>query len=276
MKGIIKRVLMALIAMLKWEKKIPVVSVKYPHNLLEDKVALITGGSGGIGMAIAKSLLESGCKVILAGTNEQKLKKSVDKLSSDTKYIVIDMNDPTSFDLKIKEAASNFGDIRLFVCSAGVHSEGLDFLRMTEKEYDRVMDINLKGTYFFAQSVAKYLIGNNLKGKLLFVSSSRGSEPAWSPYGISKWGLDGMVKGLAKELFQYGINVNAIAPGSTATSLLGYKKGESIYTDDNSECRMIMPEEVGNLTNLLLSDAGNMINGEIIHISSGRGVYDIR
>ena len=54
------------------------------------------------------------------------------------------------------------------------------------------------------------------------------------------------------------------------------KKGDSIYSDDNSECRMIMPEEVGNLTNLLLSDAGNMINGEIIHISSGRGIYDIR
>lgn len=276
MKGIIKKALMALISMLKWEKKIPVVSVKSPHNLLDGKVALITGGSGGIGMAIAKSLLESGCRVIIAGTNVQKLKKCVDTLSSDAKYLVINMNDSASFALKIKEAASIFGNIQLFVSSAGVHSEGLDFLNMTEKEYDRVMNINLKGTYFFSQSVAKYLIDNKLKGKLLLVSSSRGSEPAWSPYGMSKWGLNGMVKGLAKELFPYGINVNAIAPGSTATSLLGYKKGESIYTDDNSESRMIMPEEIGNLTSLLLSDAGNMINGEIIHISSGRGVYDIR
>ena len=58
--------------------------------------------------------------------------------------------------------------------------------------------------------------------------------------------------------------------------MLGYKKGDSIYSDDNSECRMIMPEEVGNLTNLLLSDAGNMINGEIVKIASGRGSYDIR
>lgn len=147
---------------------------------------------------------------------------------------------------------------------------------MTEQEYDRIMDINLKGIYFFAQSVAQYLLSNKLKGKILFVSSSRGSEPAWSPYGISKWGLNGMVRGLAKELSPYGINVNAIAPGSTATNLLGYKKGNSIYSDDNSECRMIMPDEVGNLANLLVSDAGNMINGEIIHISSGRGVYDIR
>lgn len=276
MRNKIKKALMILISMLKWEKKIPVVSIKESENLLEGKVALITGGSGGIGMAVAKSLIEGGCKVIIAGTNEQKLKKCVEILSMDTKYIVIDMNDTTSFETKIKEAASMFGKIQLFVSSAGVHSENLHFLDMAEKEYDRVMSINLKGTYFFAQSVTKYLIDNNLKGKILFVSSSRGSEPAWSPYGISKWGLDGMVKGLAKELFPYGINVNAIAPGSTATNLLGYKKGDSIYTDDNSECRMVMPEEIGNLTNLLLSDAGNMINGEIIHISSGRGVYDIR
>lgn len=276
MKKIIKKVLMTLISLFKWEKKIPIVSIKASNNLLDGKVALVTGGSGGIGMAIAKNLLESGCKVIIAGTNEQKLKKSIEILQNDAKYVILNMNDISSFRDKINSVASIFGHIQLFVNSAGVHSENFDFWNMTECEYDRVMDINLKGVYFFAQSAAKYLRDNNLKGKLLFVSSSRGAEPAWSPYGVSKWGLNGMVKGLAKELFPYGINVNAIAPGSTATNLLGYKKGDSIYSDDNSECRMIMPEEVGNLTNLLLSDAGNMINGEIIHISSGRGIYDIR
>lgn len=251
-------------------------SIKASNNLLDGKVALVTGGSGGIGMAIAKSLIDSGCKVIIAGTNEQKLKQSIEILQNDAKYVILNMNDISSFRDKINSVVSIFGHIELFVNSAGVHSENFDFWNMTECEYDRVMDINLKGVYFFAQSAAKYLRDNNLKGKLLFVSASRGSEPAWSPYGVSKWGLNGMVKGLAKELFHYGINVNAIAPGSTATNLLGYKKGDSIYSDDNSECRMIMPEEVGNLTNLLLSDAGNMINGEIIHISSGRGIYDIR
>lgn len=276
MKKRIKKVLMILVSILKWEKKIPIVSIKEPGKLLDGKVALITGGSGGIGMAIAKSLLECGCKVIIAGTNEQKLKKSIEILQNDAKYVILNMNDISSFRDKINSVVSIFGHIEFFVNSVGVHSENFDFWNMTECEYDRVMDINLKGVYFFAQSAAKYLRDNNLKGKLLFVSSSRGSEPAWSPYGVSKWGLNGMVKGLAKELFHYGINVNAIAPGSTATNLLGYKKGDSIYSDDNSECRMIMPEEVGNLTNLLLSDAGNMINGEIIHISSGRGIYDIR
>ena len=277
MKKQIKKALMALISMLKWEKKIPIISIKEPGSLLEGKVALITGGSGGIGMAIAKGLLESGCKVIIAGTNEQKLKKCIDNLPvGGVDFVVINMNDTSSFYKKIEEASCMFGHINLFINSAGVHSVDLDFWDMTENEYDRVMDINLKGVYFFAQAAATYLRNNKLKGKMLFVSSSRGSEPAWSPYGVSKWGLNGFVKGLAKELYPYGINVNGIAPGSTATNLLGYRDGGSIYSDDNSECRYIMPEEVGNITNLLLSDAGNMINGEIIHISSGRGVYDIR
>lgn len=117
---------------------------------------------------------------------------------------------------------------------------------------------------------------NKINGRILFISSSRGSEPAWSPYGISKWGLNGMVKGLAMTLFPYKINVNAIAPGSTATNLLGYNKGDSIYVDDNSECRYIMPVEIANFASLIVSDAGAMINGEIVKIASGRGSYDIR
>lgn len=88
MKKRIKKVLMILVSILKWEKKIPIVSIKEPGKLLDGKVALITGGSGGIGMAIAKSLLECGCKVIIAGTNEQKLKKSIEILQNDAKYVI--------------------------------------------------------------------------------------------------------------------------------------------------------------------------------------------
>ena len=108
------------------------------------------------------------------------------------------------------------------------------------------------------------------------MSSSRGNEPAWSPYGISKWGMDGMTKGLAKILSPYGITVNAIAPGTTATPLVNYKEGESIYSEENFFGRMITAEEVGNLAAFLLSDSGNMMSGEVVHISGGRGVFDVR
>ena len=74
----------------------------------------------------------------------------------------------------------------------------------------------------------------------------------------------------------YGIVVNTIAPGATATQLLGIEKGDSIYSEENSEGRLIMPEEIGTLAKLLVSDAGRMIVGETIHISGGRGTFDIR
>ena len=126
------------------------------------------------------------------------------------------------------------------------------------------------------QAVGKYMKDNHVKGSILLVSSSRGSEPAFSPYGISKWGLKGLTEGLGKILISYGINVNAIAPGSTATGLIGFKEGDSITSNENGMNRLIMPDEVASLAKLLVSDAGKMIDGEVIHISGGRGTFDIR
>lgn len=115
MKKLIKKVLMTLISLFKWEKKIPIVSIKESSNLLEGKVALITGGSGGIGMAIAKKFIDSGCSVILAGTNAKKLNDCIEKIGKQAKGIVINMNDTSSFGDKIVEAASLFGKIDIFV-----------------------------------------------------------------------------------------------------------------------------------------------------------------
>lgn len=147
---------------------------------------------------------------------------------------------------------------------------------MTPSEFDRVMDINLKGTFFACQAIGKYMQENNVKGSILLVSSSRGAEPAWSPYGISKWGINGLTKGLAKIFSSYGINVNAIAPGSTATSLIGIKEGDSISSDENNYGRLVMPEEVATIAKILVSDAGKMVDGEVIHVAAGRGTFEFR
>lgn len=147
---------------------------------------------------------------------------------------------------------------------------------MNQKEFDRVMDINLKGVFFACQTIGKYMVDNKIKGSILLISSSRGSEPAWSPYGISKWGLKGLTEGLAQIFIPYGINVNSIAPGSTATGLIGFKEGDSITSEENGMNRLVMPDEVATLAKLLVSDAGKMIDGEVIHIAAGRGTFDIR
>ena len=250
------------------------------NGLLKNKVFCVLGGTGGIGSAVAKSVLQFGGGIVLTGTNEKKLsekKAELEKQSEKTiSSIVLNMIETEKIESKIEEITSLAGKVDGFVIASGVHTENVDFWKMTEAEFDRVMDINLKGVYFFCKAAAKYFIQNKIKGKILIVSSSRGNEPAWSPYGISKWGMDGMTKGLAKILSPYGITVNAIAPGTTATPLVNYKEGESIYSEENFFGRMITAEEVGNLAAFLLSDSGNMMSGEVVHISGGRGVFDVR
>lgn len=240
----------------------------------EGKVVLISGGSGGIGLAIAKSLRESGAFVVIAGTNEKKL----NKISKDTNIetVIMDYSMPEMFNSIIKKVTDKYGKIDIFISSAGVHTENVDFWTVSPEEFDRVMNINLKGVFFACQDIGKYMINNGIKGSILLISSSRGSEPAWSPYGISKWGLKGLTEGLGQMFIPYGINVNSIAPGSTATRLIGIKEGDSISSEENGMNRLVMPDEVATLAKLLVSDAGKMIDGEVIHIAAGRGTFDIR
>lgn len=277
-KAIIKRAIE-----LTREKQI----VSIQHNvdssdMLKNKVAVILGGSGGIGLSIAKSFSECGCKIVLCGTNQSKLEKCILGFQK-KEYIrplVFNVADVVSIKENVEKAAMIFGGIDILVNSVGVHTENVDFFTMTPEEYDRVMDINIKGTYFACKEFAEYMMKNRgvgeVKKHILLVSSSRGSEPAWSPYGISKWALNGLTKGLAQILLPQGIIVNAIAPGSTATELIGVKEGDSIYSNENGVGRLIVPDEVANVAKLLVSSSADMIVGETVHVSGGRGVFDIR
>lgn len=200
----------------------------------------------------------------------------VRKIWGGTQTVVLNLANTDTIADSIDEASSKFGKIDIFVNSAGVHTENVDFLTVTPEEYDRVMNINLKGVYFSCKEMVKYWKARRMRGHILLISSSRGSEPAWSPYGISKWGINELTKELSETLLPDGIIVNAIAPGSTATPLLGIHDGDSIASEDNRLGRMIVPEEVAAYARMLVSDAGNMLAGEIIHISCGRGIWDIR
>lgn len=266
------------VSVLKAKKVVPILHNKDNQEILKGKVALITGGSGGIGTAIAQSFVESGCKVIIAGTNEKKLQQYCSRLGEQSKYIVLNLLDTKQINSKIEEAARMFGKIDILVNSAGIHSTKMisDFLDVTEEEYDSIMGINLKGTFFVSQAIGNYMIDNKIKGHILNISSSVALEPAWTPYRLSKWGIKGFTLGLADKLLPYGITVNAIAPGSTATNMLGFKDGDSIFTEDNRVGRYIMPDEVATYAKLMVSDLGKMIVGDTLYISGGRGTIDIR
>lgn len=246
-------------------------------NLLAGKVVLISGGSGGIGMAAASLLHESGASIVLAGTNEGKLRKCAEKIGgSRVRAVVINYSDPNEIKSAVNNAIEQYGRIDVYIHAAGVHTENVDPWAMTPSEYERVMRVNLEGAYFSTQAIAKHMIHNGIKGHILLVNSSRGFEPAWSPYGISKWGLRGMTEGFAQLLLPHGIIVNGIAPGSTATTLIGVSEGDSIDTLDNGVGRMATPYEIATWIKMLVAGTGDMVVGETILVSGGRGSIDIR
>lgn len=263
----------------KKKEILPIVHSTEADHLLDGKIVFITGGTGGIGQAIAKCMLESGAKVILGGTRQEKIDSSLRHFSQwkeDVRGIIVDLANPEAASSVVSSATSLFGKIDIFINSAGVHTEQVDFWNISIAEYDRVMKINLRGVFFYCRTVAEYMKTNHVGGNILLISSSRGSEPAFSPYGISKWGLNGFTKGLAKELISDGIIVNGLAPGSTATPLLGFKEGDSISSDENMLGRLVLPDEIAEWAKMLVGPSGRMVAGETVLVAGGRGGFDIR
>ena len=268
----IKNSIKSAITMLKTEKKIPISKPVNTTDLLKDKVALITGGSGGIGYAIAESFINSGCKVIIAGTNEKKLNDLCKRLGDNARCLQINVLDVSAIPDKIKEAALLFEENRIdiLVNSAGVVNHS-SFENMSESEYDLIMDINAKGTFFMCQAMSAYMIEHSIKGHILNVTSSSALRPAWTPYQMSKWAIRGFTLGLADTLIPHGIIVNAIAPGPVATEMLGKKADDDINNSSSPIGRYALPSEIASLATFMVSELGDMIVGDTFYMTGGCG-----
>lgn len=257
--------------------KQPVYIPVLQSQMLEGRTALVTGGSSGIGYAIAKSFLQSGAAVIITGRNKSKLDSTVEDLK---KYgsihsIVFNISDVSNIESQFKAAVELAGSIDILVNNAGVNSD-LKFGKVTEDDYDTVMDTNLKGTFFLSQVAAVYMKDAQIKGNILMVGSSSGLRPAVTPYTLSKWGVRGLTIGLAKTLAPYGIIVNGIAPGPTATPMLIKDPDKGIALNKSPVGRYSDAQEIANTAVFLVSAAGRMIVGDMVYITGGSGIitYD--
>ena len=269
----LEKLLKRIFVIFKEETLVPIAVPTDKDKMLKSKVALITGGSSGIGYSMAEEFIKSGAKVIIAGTNEEKLKNCVNKLGEENaKGIVIDVREVEQIPEKVNKAAQLFEENRIDIL---VNSAGLvvksDFMNMSEEEYDGIMDTNAKGTYFMSQAVAKLMIEKNIKGHILNVSSAASLRPAWTPYQMSKWAVRGLTLGLADVLLPHGIVVNAIAPGPTATPMLGKNEGDTIYNETNPSKRYAMPSEIASLAVYMVSGFGDLIVGDTFYITGGAG-----
>ncbi|MCD8118620.1 MAG: SDR family oxidoreductase [Lachnospiraceae bacterium] len=275
----VKNGIRSVIQMTKEEKLYPVPQPTNVQQVLSGKVALITGGTGGIGFVIAEAFIQAGCKVIICGTNEDKLDSCVEKINREEVLLglVLNVLDVDSMPAKIEQAAAMFHEKRIdiLVNSAGVVAHS-SCLNMTEKEYDTIMDINAKGTFFMSQAMSRYMIEKGIKGHILNVTSSSALRPAWTAYQMSKWAVRGFTIGLADVLLPYGIIVNAIAPGPVATGMLGKQEGDSIASPMQPSGRYAVPSEIASMATFLVSDMGNLVVGDTVYMTGGSGVIDLK
>ena len=270
-----KKKLLNLINLIRRKQVIPILYPIDKDKILEGKVALITGGSSGIGFAIAESFIKSGCKVIIAGTRRGKLELAKQIINSKNLEIMeMDVRNVESLPKKIDEACTIWGQIDILVNSAGAHNSH-GFEDMPEDEFDMIMDTNVKGTFYVCQAVIKYMKNNMIHGHILNVSSSSALRPASGPYQMAKWAIAGMTKGLARNYYNDGIIINAIAPGQTATPMLGVDKDGDISNGNVFAGRYLLPEEIASWATFLCSDLGNTIVGDSIYITGGSGVVTL-
>lgn len=242
------------------------------HNeTLKDKKIIVTGGSSGIGYAIAKKFLEEGGKVVITGRNKEKLYMATESMKSNSIFALQwDICDFSIADKKIAQAHELLGGIDIIVNNAGVYTTN-GFMDINETVWDDVMNSNIKGLFFICQAISRYYLKNNTDKihKIINITSIRGAQGDCSPYGISKWGANGFTKGLARDLINNNIIVNGIAPGVTATNINGIDVKENAISNEPKNKRIGTPEEIAELALFLASDAANNIVGQIIACDGG-------
>lgn len=271
-KGKIKK----LIEMSQHTKLIAIPQTVDSNRLLSGKSALIVGGTSGIGLAMAGEFMKHGCEVVIAGRSSNKIEKAIESIGEELHGIIIDITLPSLFDDKIIEAIELLSNKRIdiLVNCAGIRTESL-FGQCSEGEFDKVLSTNVKGMYMMCQSVAKYMIDNKIHGHILNVSSSAAMRPAQTPYQISKWAVRGMTLGLADALFPYGIIVNGIAPGPTATEMLNMSDGKDIGNSAFQLGRYEIPREISQLAVFMVSPLGDVIVGDTLYACGGSGIISL-
>lgn len=264
---------------LRFKKAVPVYVPIYHNSLLNNRTALITGGTSGIGFEIAKAFLLSGATVVITGRDKARITTAVDELKSINESFVdrvlgveLDNSDVSKFEEKLENIKSLLGNRKLdiLVNNAGVLTGG-SFSQVTPDDFDLVYKTNLKGVYFLSQVVSKYMIQNNIHGNILNIASSSSLRPAISPYTLSKWGVKGLTIGLAKTLAPHQITVNGLAPGPTATPMLMSKDNNDLTHHKIPSNRFTTPEEIANFAVILVSNLSRMIIGDTIYMTGGAG-----
>jgi NAD(P)-dependent dehydrogenase (short-subunit alcohol dehydrogenase family) len=239
------------------------------------KVALVTGGSSGIGKACAARLLADGASVVIAARRPDTLETTAKELGEigACATAVCDVADRGQIDDAVRTAVDRFGGLDILVCSHGVLPEAKPFLDLTDADWNAVLSVNLGGVISAAQAAARAMIERGA-GAIVTVSSINAfqAEPEMAPYNVAKGALQALTRSMAYDLHPYGIRVNAVAPGWVLTPMT-----EPYFTelaDADLECNIVSrvgrPEEIAALVAFLAGPDASYLAGETVTVDGGQ------
>lgn len=243
---------------------------------LSGKTALITGSESGIGFALAEGLAGAGAKIILNGLDIVKLSDAENKIKKQNASVTILAFDVTNSN-DVKQAIDNYtkteGNIDILINNAGINIRGY-FVDFEEKEWKRILDVNIHGAMIVSQAVLPQMINNNA-GKIINICSmhSELGRESVVPYSVSKGALKMLTKGLCAEFGKYNIQVNGIGPGYIETEMTQSLKNNSSFNEwlhnRTPANRWGNPKDLIGAAVFLSSQASNFVNGHILHVDGG-------
>lgn len=241
---------------------------------LKDKVGIITGAARGIGQATALKFAAEGAKVVVCDIDTAAIEETVQAIRQSGAEAIgcrVDVTKKDEVESMVKAAMDKWGRIDVLVNNAGIIQDG-QLHKMTDEQFDRVININLKGTYLCARAVVDIMIAQKC-GVIINASSIVGiyGNFGQTNYAATKFGVIGMMKSWAKELGRKGIRTAAVCPGFIATPILAPMPEKVIKAMEEKVPlgRLGKPEEIANVYAFLASDEASYINGAVIEVSGG-------
>jgi 3-oxoacyl-[acyl-carrier protein] reductase len=242
---------------------------------LAGKVAIVTGGSRGIGAATAAWLAEHGAAVVVSGRDADRLQSTVKQLEErggSAIAVVADAAKREDADALVERTKERFGRVDVLVNNAGITRDGL-LVRMKDEDWDRVMDVNLRGAFLMTRAVTKALVRQKSGGRIINIASTAGAmgNAGQVNYSAAKAGLIGFTKASARELAHWSILVNAVAPGLIETDMaaaIPAEAREALLAQVPLK-RMGTAREVAEMVGFLAGDGAAYITGQVFHVNGG-------
>lgn len=242
---------------------------------LNDKVAIITGAAGGLGKAFALAFAKEGAKIAVCDKNFKGATETANEIGENAIAIEVDVANEASTQKMAAKVIEKFGKIDILINNAAIYAtiQRKPFYEISESEWDLVMNVNLKGVWMVSKAVFPYMKAANF-GKIINISSATvmSGSPQWSHYVASKGGVIGFTRSMAKEVGDFNINVNAIAPGFTLTdaSLSLMENAQKYGVDRGAIKRPSSADDIVGTALYLASSASDFVTGQTIVVDGGK------